>query len=56
MLSVGNALSDDPASHPHSPSRRPPVIWCTPGGGHTDGGGSYPGVISAFWASLPAVP
>jgi hypothetical protein len=33
-----------------------PVIWCTPGGGHTDGGAGYRTAISAFWGSLPAVP
>jgi hypothetical protein len=33
-----------------------PVIWCTPGGGHTDGGGAWKTAISKGWGSLPAVP
>jgi poly(3-hydroxybutyrate) depolymerase len=33
-----------------------PVIWCTPGGGHTDGGAGYQTAISNFWGALPAVP
>lgn len=33
-----------------------PVIWCTPPGDHTDGGGAYKTAISKFWAGLPAVP
>jgi len=33
-----------------------PVIWCTPDGGHTDGGGAYRPVISNFWGTLPLAP
>ncbi|HEY0709606.1 MAG TPA: hypothetical protein VGG33_22535, partial [Polyangia bacterium] len=33
-----------------------PVIWCTPPGDHTDGGGAYKTVISKFWSGLPNVP
>ncbi len=33
-----------------------PVVWCTPPGGHTDGGASYGPAIWTFWSSLPARP
>jgi hypothetical protein len=33
-----------------------PVIWCTPDGGHTDGGGGYRAVISNFWDAVPPAP
>jgi predicted esterase len=33
-----------------------PVVWCTPPGGHTDGGGGYKDAIETFWSSLPPVP
>jgi hypothetical protein len=33
-----------------------PVIWCTPGGGHTDGGAGWKPAISMGWGGLPAVP
>jgi hypothetical protein len=33
-----------------------PVIWCTPGGGHTGGGGEHWAAVGAFWDSLPPVP
>jgi len=29
-----------------------PVIWCTPPGGHMDGGGEYKAAIAQFWSSL----
>jgi len=33
-----------------------PVVWCTPPGGHTDGGASYGAAIWTLWSSLPARP
>jgi hypothetical protein len=33
-----------------------PVVWCTPGGGHTGGSAEHWAAVGAFWASLPAVP
>jgi polyhydroxybutyrate depolymerase len=33
-----------------------PVVWCTPGGGHTDGGAAYKPAIWSFWSSLPDRP
>jgi poly(3-hydroxybutyrate) depolymerase len=30
-----------------------PVIWCTPPGGHMDGGADYKTAIARFWSSLP---
>jgi len=33
-----------------------PVVWCTPGGGHTGGSNEHWAAVGAFWAALPAVP
>jgi hypothetical protein len=33
-----------------------PVIWCTPPGGHCDGGAGYKTAIGTLWASLPTPP
>jgi len=33
-----------------------PVVWCTPPGAHTDGGGAYKPAIWTFWSSLPPRP
>lgn len=33
-----------------------PVIWCTPGGGHTGGSGEHWDAVGALWDSLPPVP
>ena len=33
-----------------------PVVWCTPGGGHTDGSAQHWAAVGAFWDALPAVP
>ena len=33
-----------------------PVVWCTPGGGHTGGSNEHWAAVGAFWDGLPAVP
>ncbi len=33
-----------------------PVVWCTPGGGHTGGSNEHWAAVGAFWNGLPAVP
>jgi hypothetical protein len=33
-----------------------PVVWCTPGGGHTGGSAQHWAAVGAFWDGLPAVP
>lgn len=33
-----------------------PVVWCTPGGGHTGGSDKHWAAVGAFWDALPAVP
>ena len=33
-----------------------PVVWCTPGGGHTGGSDAHWAAVGAFWNGLPAVP
>lgn len=33
-----------------------PVVWCTPGGGHTGGSNEHWAAVGAFWDALPPVP
>lgn len=33
-----------------------PVVWCTPGGGHTGGSDAHWAAVGAFWDMLPPVP
>jgi hypothetical protein len=33
-----------------------PVVWCTPGGGHTGGSDTHWAAVGKFWDTLPPVP